>query len=183
MPTDVLRRAPRAISLDSRSVRRIGNRMLAELGLSHAELSVLLTDDGTIRELNSRYRGKDRPTDVLAFPLETHGAAEPTAMTRVLGDVVISIDTAHRQSLSRKRPLLEEVRLLMAHGLLHLLGHDHATPAEKREMVALTRRLVRASQAGPGTSGHPRGRPPTHPGGRSGSRWAVRRRAERSPAP
>jgi rRNA maturation RNase YbeY len=57
--------------------------------------------------------------------------------------VVISLDTAERQASSRKRPLLEEVRFLLAHGVLHLIGYDHAEPVEKREMVAMTRKLVR----------------------------------------
>ncbi|HMA94139.1 MAG TPA: rRNA maturation RNase YbeY, partial [Polyangiaceae bacterium] len=65
----------------------------------------------------------------------------------LLGDVVISLDTAARQADGRKRPLLEEVRWLLAHGVLHLCGYDHASPSEKRTMVNLTRRLVRAAQA------------------------------------
>lgn len=115
--------------------------MLAELGLESAELSVLLTDDAQIQQLNAAHRDKDRPTDVLAFELDT---SEPDA-DGLLGDVVISLDTAARQAKSRKRPLLAEVRFLLAHGLLHLCGYDHATRSEKREMDRLTRRLVRAA--------------------------------------
>ena len=115
--------------------------MLAELDMSDAELSVLLTDDSVIRQLNAQHRHKDRPTDVLAFALE-----EPeSGKARLLGDVVISLDTAARQAKGRRRPLLAEVRFLLAHGLLHLCGYDHETPAGKREMDRLTRRLVRAA--------------------------------------
>lgn len=115
--------------------------MLAALGLAEAELSVLLTDDSLIKQLNAEHRHKDRATDVLAFELDAPDHEEP----RLLGDVVISLDTASRQAQSRKRPLLAEVRFLLAHGLLHLCGYDHATPAQKREMDAWTRRLVRAA--------------------------------------
>ena len=63
----------------------------------------------------------------------------------VLGDVVISVDTARRQAASRRRPLLDELTLLLAHGLLHLLGYDHETDAEEAEMNAATRDLVAAA--------------------------------------
>jgi probable rRNA maturation factor len=117
--------------------------MLKELELEHAELSVLLTDDRRIHELNRRYRGKDKPTDVLAFELDGGGGSDDGA--GCLGDVVISLDTASRQAKGKRLPLLHEVRLLLAHGLLHLLGYDHARPAEKRRMDAMTRRLVAAA--------------------------------------
>jgi probable rRNA maturation factor len=146
MSTEVLRRAPRAPKLSSREISRIGDQMLAELGLEHADLSVLLTDDDHVRQLNRRYRDKDRPTDVLSFPLDApkRGHNEPFT----LGDVVISIDTAARQARSRKRDLIVEVTHLLAHGLLHLIGHDHRSAPEKQKMWALTRVLCRAVDPG-----------------------------------
>ncbi len=116
--------------------------MLDALGLPEAELSVLLTDDREIQRLNREHRSKDRPTDVLAFPM-AENALDPQA---ILGDVVISLDTASRQARSRRRELDVEVRFLLAHGVLHLIGYDHGDPAEKREMVGMTRRLVRAAR-------------------------------------
>jgi probable rRNA maturation factor len=139
----VLRRAPRSVRLSTREVRTLADRMLRNLELEHAELSVLLTDDRRIHELNRRYRGKDKPTDVLAFELDGGGDLGDGA--QCLGDVVISLDTAARQAKSKRLPLLHEVRLLLAHGLLHLLGYDHARPAQKRRMDAMTRRLVAAA--------------------------------------
>ena len=119
--------------------------MLAELSLETAELSVLLTNDTEIHALNLQHRQKDKPTDVLSFPLDEGGGADGAVSgTRWLGDVVISLDTAARQARGRKRELLPEVRFLLAHGILHLLGYDHGNPAEKRVMTALTQRLVRA---------------------------------------
>jgi probable rRNA maturation factor len=122
-------------------VRRLGDAMLRELELPAAELSVLLTDDPSIQVLNRDHRHKDRPTDVLAFPMSEGAADRP----QILGDVVISLDTAERQAVSRRRPLIEEVRFLLAHGLLHLVGYDHGNPAEKKRMASVTRRLVRAA--------------------------------------
>lgn len=122
----------------------MADQMLCALELEGAELSVLLTDDAGIRVLNREHRGKDRPTDVLSFPMD-EGAAGSQAP--VLGDVVISLDTALRQAKARKRELIFEVRFLLAHGILHLLGFDHATPAQKKKMGAATRRLVKAATA------------------------------------
>ena len=145
MPTSVLRRAPGSPPLLPSIVRRIADAMLVELELGHAELSVLLTNDDEIHALNLQHREKDKPTDVLSFPLDEGGGADGAVSgTRVLGDVVISLDTAARQARGRKRELLPEVRFLLAHGLLHLLGYDHGDLAEKREMDSMTRRLVRA---------------------------------------
>ena len=145
MPTSVLRRAPGSAALLPSAVRRIADAMLVELELGHAELSILLTNDAEIHALNLAHRAKDKPTDVLSFPLDEGGGADGRVSgTRVLGDVVISLDTAARQARGRQRELLPEVRFLLAHGLLHLLGYDHANSTEKREMDAMTRRLVRA---------------------------------------
>jgi probable rRNA maturation factor len=139
MPTLVTRKRKLKHGVPSRVVARLGNLMLTALELPRAELSVLLTDDAEIHRLNLEHRDKDKPTDVLAFAM-AENVPDPAG---ILGDVVISVDTAERQARSRKRPLLEEVRFLLAHGLLHLVGYDHAEPEEKREMVAMTRRLVR----------------------------------------
>jgi probable rRNA maturation factor len=145
VPTLVSRNAPRSPGLSSRRVRVLADRMLRELDLDDAELSVHLTDDGHMRRLNREYRGVDRPTDVLAFPLETANAEKLHGSPRLLGDVVISLDTAARQARTHRRRLVFEVRWLLAHGLLHLLGHDHADPPAKREMDAMCARLARAA--------------------------------------
>jgi probable rRNA maturation factor len=116
--------------------------MLNALGLDDAELSVLLVDDARIRVLNRTHRKKDKPTDVLAFPVDEKPVR---GLPRVLGDVVISLETAAKQARSRRRPLVHEVRFLLAHGLLHLIGYDHATRIQKRRMDAATRRLVRSA--------------------------------------
>jgi len=141
MSTLVRRQARGAPALASKLVRVAGDRMLSALELEHAELSVLLTNDRVIRSLNHEHRGKDRPTDVLAFPLDDGDEAAP-----LLGDVVISLETAERQAARKRHDLLSEVQFLLAHGVLHLCGYDHVTDDGKREMDRLTRRLVRAAR-------------------------------------
>lgn len=118
--------------------------MLDFLGLGEVELSLALVDDGTIRRLNKAYRGYDKPTDVLAFSLRE---GEPFAPVddEPLGDVVLAVPTAERQARQARRPLLDEATMLLAHGLLHLLGYDHRTKREERVMIAKTRELEVAS--------------------------------------
>ncbi len=144
MPVLVSRQnAPRG-AITSRAVAARAERMLEALQLPRAELSILLCDDATIHELNRTHRRRDRPTDVLAFAMRE--ATEGRWQTRVLGDVVVSLDTAQRQAEERRRPLWDEVTMLLAHGLLHLLGYDHRTPAEERQMTARTDVLCAAAR-------------------------------------
>lgn len=112
------------------------------------ELSLLLCDDTFIRPLNEQWRGKDAPTDVLSFPqLELDGPIEldaPAADGTLLGDIVISVQTAERQGQEQGHGLDVELRVLVVHGLCHLLGHTHATDAQRAEMTALEARLLGA---------------------------------------
>ena len=146
MPVLVTRRAPGSAALSKPIVRRMGEQMLGSLELLDSELSIVLCDDDFIHKLNREHRAKDKPTDVLSFPQAEFTAPEcpaPGHFLHLLGDVVISLDTAERQAQSRKRSLLEEVRFLLGHGVLHLVGYDHATPEEKRVMTSRTRQLIR----------------------------------------
>ena len=144
MTAVVLRKAPGSPALDSRRVRALANRMLAHLSLMNAELSVLLSNDAFIAELNEKHRNVAKPTDVLAFQMDAAAPEHPESGP-LLGDVVVSLDTAARQAKKRRRPLLEEVTHLLAHGLLHLIGYDHRTSTERRRMDALTKQLVDAA--------------------------------------
>ncbi len=146
MPVYVRREAPGSPALESRLVRRLGEQMLSELELDDAELSVLLTNDATIHELNREHRGKDRPTDVLAFPQDEDAFASESGEVRLLGDVVISLDTARVQGDRRGADLANEVAFLLAHGLLHLVGYDHQDDAEEKRMNARTKELVACTQ-------------------------------------
>ncbi len=119
--------------------------MLDALSLPNAELSILLCDDATIHALNRDYRKKDKPTDVLAFAMREGDYAELAG--DMLGDVIVSLDTAARQAKEKKHPLDREITMLVAHGLLHLLGYDHATRTEERRMTARTDALIAAAIA------------------------------------
>jgi probable rRNA maturation factor len=135
----------RSRGLERRSVRHgelswRAEAMLESLGLRDAELSILLCDDATIRALNRRYRKKNKATDVLAFPMQE--GPGPSSHPGLLGDVVISLPTATRQAADHDRPIIQEVTFLLAHGLLHLLGYDHANKRQEREMKAQTEDLL-----------------------------------------
>ena len=107
------------------------------------EVSILLCSDPLMQELNRDHRGQDKTTDVLAFALQE--AQDFGGQPTILGDIVISVDTARRQAGQEKRSLVAEVTMLLAHGLLHLLGYDHGTPEEARTMFARQDILIRAS--------------------------------------
>ncbi len=144
--TVLVRRSGRPIGrLPAALVKRWSTCFLDALGLD-AELSVLLTDDATIHALNREHRGKDAPTDVLAFSL-LEGEAPPSGEgAHPLGDVVLSLDTAARQARRRRRTLEAECMMLLAHGLLHLVGYDHETDEEERAMKRETARLLRLAR-------------------------------------
>jgi rRNA maturation RNase YbeY len=132
----------RRVPVLARRLGRSARRLLAALGLADAELSLVLVSDGVMRGLNRRWRGADRPTDVLAFA-QREGAGAPPA--DLLGDVVISVDTARRQAVAFGHPLADEGERLLVHGLLHLLGYDHErSTREARRMQRKERALLRA---------------------------------------
>jgi probable rRNA maturation factor len=121
-----------------RRLRRRAERMAAAVGLADRSLSrspevgLVLTDGAEIHALNRDYRKKDRPTDVLAFAMREGEASG--VQPGLLGDVIISVETASRQK--RRRTLEEEIFFLWSHGLCHLLGYDHRTDTEEAEMDA-----------------------------------------------
>ena len=98
-----------------------------------ADLSLVLTDDAQLRQLNRQYLGIDSPTDVLSFPA---GETDPETDLIYLGDVLISYQRAQAQAAAGGHPVEDELQLLVVHGVLHLLGYDHAEETEKAEMWA-----------------------------------------------
>jgi probable rRNA maturation factor len=98
------------------------------------EVSIAFVDDEAMTELNKRFRGKKKTTDVLTFPADD-SYNEPSASGKPLGDIVISVDQARRQAADEKHSLATEIRYLVLHGVLHALGYDHET--DKGEMNAL----------------------------------------------
>lgn len=125
----------------ARVLRRRAGEFLAALGKGDAELSVLLTGDAGIRRINREFRGKDKATDVLSFP--AGGGPTPPGAAPFLGDLAVSLDTARRRAREDRRPLAAELSRYLAHGLLHLLGHDHERSArEAARMAAAEERLL-----------------------------------------
>ncbi len=96
----------------------------------------MLTGDEALQALNYRFRGIDRPTDVLSFADDSRGPFDggTTEHPRYLGDIIISLPQAARQAAAGSCTLLAELQLLIVHGMLHLLGYDHTAPAEKARM-------------------------------------------------
>ena len=115
--------------------------------VSYVEFSVALCTDAHIRALNAEWRGKDAATDVLSFPAEAFGEVT------VLGDCVVSVDTAARQARDLGHALADECRVLLAHGIAHLAGMDHEDGEEQaREMSRVESALLRALAASDGVS-------------------------------
>ncbi|MCK6553802.1 rRNA maturation RNase YbeY [Candidatus Binatia bacterium] len=155
MPVSVHRRCGSAAI--AAAVRADTRRLVRLLGEAEAELTVSLVGDAAIRALNREYRHADRPTDVLAFAMregERVAGDDP-----VLGDVVISLETAARQAQRRRVSLARELRTLLVHGVLHLLGYDHErSAAEARRMRAAERRTMAALEASQSLAPPRRGR-------------------------
>jgi probable rRNA maturation factor len=127
--------------------------LLAAVDAREATVSLSLVRDPEMRELNREHRQKDRATDVLSFPLyepdafERRGRTRPrdaVAGERMLGDIVISVDTAQTQAAEYDATLTREVERLLIHGVLHLCGHDHEKAGERRVMEREERRLAEA---------------------------------------
>ena len=129
-------------------LERVARAALEAEGVPTAELGILITDDATIHDLNRRYADEDKATDVLSFSLREGEEFVSPDDTERLGEVIISLDTAKRQAEEAGRPLEAEVAYLLVHGILHLLGYDHAEPEEARRMREREEALVEGTGAG-----------------------------------
>jgi probable rRNA maturation factor len=137
-----IRNLQKHIPLDSKRIRGAAQRTLDDLGFPDAELSILLVDDAQIQDLNRRHLGQDKPTNVLAFAMREGEFS--TLNPDLLGDVVISVETAQRQSNRFRLDDMKMVILLMVHGILHLLGYEHeGTRKGAREMAIKQKELFR----------------------------------------
>lgn len=119
--------------------------VLAQLELEEAELSVVLCSDEVIRRLNQQWRNHDEPTDVLSFPQDGGEGSPAFAFgPPVLGDVVISLDTARRQAAELGHDVTTELAVLLVHGVLHLQGHDHHEAEARSRMQHVEKELLRS---------------------------------------
>jgi len=128
------------IPLDLRRIRKAAQTILAYMALPDAELSILLVDDAQIQDLNRRYLNRNKPTNVLAFPMREGEFS--TLHPQLMGDLVISVETARRQSNRFRLNKMEMITFLMVHGILHLVGYEHErTRKEAREMTIKQKEL------------------------------------------
>jgi probable rRNA maturation factor len=132
-------------------LRRVAEKVLtAESAGSAAEVGLMITGQARVHELNRQYLGEDRPTDVLAFPMQPapETAERPPFIAppdgiKHLGEVIISYPQAVIQAAERQQPVKKEVALLIIHGILHLLGYDHDVPEAERQMRAREAQILR----------------------------------------
>lgn len=139
-----------SVDVDGDDLVRLARHVVAEQRVPEdMELSVLLVDETTMLALNLQHMGKEGPTDVLAFPIDEPGEAPPGSPA-ILGDVVLCPSVAREQAPQTGRSVQDELRLLTVHGILHLLGMDHADTASEREMFGRTDELLSSYDAARG---------------------------------
>lgn len=125
---------PPSILIEPEIVERAAAATLEQQSASaEDDLTVVLADDEQLQDLNREFRDIDAPTDVLSFP---SSESDPETGRRYLGDILISVQRAEEQAAAGGHPLEAEIQLLVVHGVLHLLGHDHAEAEEKARMWA-----------------------------------------------
>ena len=129
------------LTVDVGRVRRSLKRLLKELGFNDGEVSLLLVDDDQIREINKNYLQRDCPTNVISFAM-TEGAFGDVH-PEILGDIILSVETAARDALACNIDFMDEVEFLLIHGLLHLVGYNHENveSSEAKKMKKLEREL------------------------------------------
>jgi probable rRNA maturation factor len=132
------------VAVSPARLARCAERALAAVGRGAGDVDVLVVDDAAIKRLNRLHRGVGRRTDVLAYPLETPGMASP-----LVGQIVISAETARRQARRLDVPLATELDLLVTHGVLHLIGYDDRDPVEARLMHERERQILSAGRRQP----------------------------------
>lgn len=132
--------------VEAKRIRRLAERTLNALGFIDSELSVTIVGDRTIRRLNREYRGFDKPTNVLSFPMSE--GEFPDLNPQLLGDVVISADTAYREAQEQGISFFERFGFLLLHGILHVTGYDHerSGEAEAQRMERKQRQLFKLLQ-------------------------------------
>ena len=145
---------PFAGLIDEENLRTVIARLLQHVGHPAAELTLVITDDVAVQALNREYRGVDAPTDVLSFAAQEEASDAPALadlpaelaaeLTNYLGDVIIAYPYATRQAAHYQNSIAAELRLLAVHGVLHLLGYDHATADEEAAMWALQSAILAA---------------------------------------
>jgi len=134
-----------AIEVDETVLQRLTDYNLAQLHVSpDAEVAIVLVDEGAMESLHVQWMDEPGPTDVLSFPMDELRPGSPDRPTPpgLLGDIVLCPQVAESQAQTAGHTLMDELILLTTHGLLHLLGFDHAEPEDEREMFGLQKTLI-----------------------------------------
>ena len=134
-----------AVQVDEAALQRLAVYALDAMHVhADAELAILLVDEAAMEQLHVQWMDEPGPTDVLSFPMDElrPGTEEDPTPPGLLGDVVLCPQVAGTQAETAGHSLMDELLLLTTHGILHLLGFDHAEPAEEREMFAIQRELL-----------------------------------------
>lgn len=134
-----------AIEIDETRLLRLADYVLGELNVSaDADLSIILVDEGAMEALHVQWMDEPGPTDVLSFPMDElrPGTDDAPTPPGLLGDIVLCPQVAETQAQAAGHSTLDELLLLTTHGLLHLLGFDHAEPEDEKEMFGLQRELL-----------------------------------------
>ncbi len=121
-------------------VRRAAEAAMRNEDAPPSEISVVLSDDEHIRELNKHHRGMDKPTNVLSFPAAR--IKTPSGLPRFLGDVVLALETVEREAADETKPIENHLSHLVVHGVLHLLGYDHEDDEEAETMETRERQIL-----------------------------------------
>jgi len=138
MPVEIVRRGA-GKQFPSRRLKKVALTVLGLVEQENVELSLALVGNAEMQKLNAKYRRMNHPTDVLSFPMEEKLLQE----TRLLGDVIISVEQAAEQARERRRTLDQEMTTLLIHGIVHLLGYDHERSAkDARIMRRLEKKIL-----------------------------------------
>lgn len=134
-----------AIAVDESAILRLANHALGAMYVSpEAELNIVLVDEGAMEQLHVQWMDEPGPTDVLSFPMDElrPGTEDAPSAPGLLGDIVLCPQVAEVQAEGAGHTTLDELLLLTTHGILHLLGFDHAEPEEEREMFGIQRDIL-----------------------------------------
>jgi len=143
-----IKNSQRKTKLDTKKVKALVEGMLEKTGYKNFDIGIWFTTNKTIRAYNKRFRKTDRPTDILSFPY--HPNLKPGGKIKIsnvedenLGDIIISLELVKKDAEGEGRSLIEHIKILLAHGIAHLLGYDHKTEKDFAAMQRFTSHLQR----------------------------------------
>ena len=135
-----IREENRNLPVSEKILKKLSGTAFRLTGKETGDISLVVCDDQFISRLNTKYKGKEEPTDVLSFTMRDEET--PQIGSNILGDIIISIDTARRQADAMGETLNEEFLILFIHGLLHLLGYTHSNQQDENTMTEFTKKIL-----------------------------------------